>query len=119
MISGYLRPNGDWVHLKYSEHETWAINESIEKGLEFPAKLRSAVDVLYHYGYLQISNGNAWFLGGGYQPQKLTGKQLDWLLEHASELNRESRQTLVDHYELILQDTPATDYSTPLIEPTF
>ncbi len=114
-LCGYLKPNGEWIPLEYAEHEAWAIDECERQA--FTREARSQVDVLYYYGYLQISDGNAWFLGGGFRPQTLTNKQLDWLLEHASELGQGSRQTLVDHYELILPDTPPTDYYTPLTAP--
>ncbi len=114
-LCGYLKPNGEWIPLEYAEHEAWAIDECEKQG--FTREARSQVDVLYYYGYLQISDGNAWFLGGGYRHQTLTLKQQDWLLEHYTELNRESKQTLVDHYEFFLLDTPPTGYSTSLTAP--
>ncbi len=114
-LGGYLKPNGEWIPLAYADHEMWAIKECEEQG--FTREAKSQVDVLYYHGYLQISDGNAWFLGGGYRHKTLTTKQKDWLLEHYTELNQGSKQTLVDHYEFFLFDTPPTDYSTPLTPP--
>ena len=115
-LGGYLKPNGEWVTLPYYGHQEWAEQECETKGW-LPGL--SQIDTLFDHGYLQISEGNPFFVGRGITMLKLSRRQLDFLLEHADELMGQGKKTLVDNYGIILPDTLPTPTPTILVEPSF
>ncbi len=116
MISGFLPPNGEFVEVGYGNHGDWARDLVEAKGWDAEGP---PINRLFKMGYLQISDGWGFFNAGGSTHMKLTGKQMEWLIESGEQLSHHTRQFLVDIYDLAIPGIEPNKPRADLIEPSF
>lgn len=115
MLSGFLKPNGDWIPFECYQHEPWAVSECGRLKISYTV---SVTDMLADRGYLQISLGRAFFTLRNDNLIKLTAKQLDFLIVYIDEMESNAKRMLVQFYGIIFPDMSKPDY-TNLNVPTF
>ncbi len=118
MLGGFLKPTGEWVELPHYGHRDWAHDELDRLGItEYGF---SAIDKLQRFGYLQISMGYVFLTdhsGNDLKSMDLTAAQLSFLLEHAGDLDTDTKRHLMQFYGLVFPGVhvnwPTDDLQAP------
>ena len=98
MLSGFLKPNGDFVDIPYMGHLDWADDELKRLGIVVPKTNPSGK--LSERGYVQISDGYPFFANEqGFV--KLSSGQLDFFLMNIDQLDPRAKSNLTEFFEVI------------------
>lgn len=96
LLSGWLKPDGIFIHCGYMEHKYWASDECERLQIEYTL---SAVDKLIEKGYIQISAGYAFLFDSNKMGfMKITKDQYDWLLINKDKLDKDTNRAIEERY---------------------